>query len=196
MSFKRRRKQQKAGRGEERERERESVCCSRERVTRACVRTHRARQPGDTRTKAHTSGEETERERDSATSLSSSSSSSGLCAFGDRPCGTCITVQRRRTLIGRPRIWIIGQRFCTHILQSRRALFRFTSFHSERERELYIFREGLGKARNRARKGARERERERERHAHAIVPVADSTSRRAARAANLLPPLRTKLQSR
>ena len=49
--------------GEERERERESVCCSRERVTRACVRTHRARQPGDTRTKAHTSGEETERER-------------------------------------------------------------------------------------------------------------------------------------
>lgn len=56
----------------------------------------------------HTPVAKKQRERDSATSLSSSSSSSGLCAFGDRPCGTCITVQRRRTLIGRPRIWIIG----------------------------------------------------------------------------------------
>ena len=41
------------------------------------------------------------------------------------------------------------------------------------------------------------REKRERRHAHAIVPVVDSTSRRrAARAGNLLPPLRTKLQSR
>lgn len=42
---------------------------------------------------------------------------------------------------------------------------RALSFHlvSFGERELYIFREGLGKARNRARKGANERERERKR---------------------------------
>ena len=83
-----------------------------------------------------------------------------------------------------------------HSSVTTRALsFHLVSFR-ERKRVIYIS-GGIGKGEESSEeRSEREREGERERHAHAIVPVADSTSRRAARAANLLPPLRTKLQSR